>query len=178
MILEKKQIVILIAAAAGFAAFVLFRYIPVSRELEQINVIKEEQNLTIAKGISDKEQLLLFEEHLQKLKEKLGNFELNVPKQKDLGLFIKEISTLMKNNNLKEQEIQPLEEVKTDKLICIPVNMKGRGSLSEIYKFHKNLQELNRRIRIKQVKLENGNDFDGDIKMQTEIVIYYRSQVG
>lgn len=163
---------------AGFAAFVLFRYFPVSKELNEINAVREEQNLIIAKGISDKEQLQLFEEYLQELKDKLGNYENNVPKRKDLGLFLKEIAALMENNNLKDQAIQPLDGVKADELICIPVNMKGRGTLSEIYEFYKNLQELDRQIRIKQVKLENGNDFDGDIKMETEIVIYYRNQVG
>ncbi len=178
MVLERKQIIILIVAAAGFGAFVLFRYIPVRKQLNEVNVIRQEQNQVIAKGLSDKEQLILFEEELQKLRDKLENYEKNVPTQKDLGSFLKEIAALMENNNLKDQAIQPLEEVKADTLTCIPVNMEGRGSLSEIYEFYKNLQELDRKIRIKQVKLENSNDFDGDIKMKTEIVIYYRTQVG
>ncbi len=178
MVLEKKQILILIAAAAGFGAFIMFRYIPVSRQLDEIDAIREEQNLSIAKGISDKEQIRLFEEHLQKLRDKLENYENNVPINKDLGSFLKEIAALMENNNIKDQAIQPLEEVKAEKLNCIPVSMEGTGTLSEIYEFYKNLQELDRKIRIKQVKLENGNDFDGKVKMKTEIVIYYRSQVG
>ena len=178
MILEKKQIMILIVTAIGFGAFVLFRYIPVSKDMNEINDKRKEQNVIIAKGISDKEQLLLFEEHLQKLKKRLEHYETNIPKQKDLGSFLKEISALMESNNLKDQAIQPLAEEKTDKLICIPVNMEGRGSLSAIYEFYKSLQSIDRQIRIKQVKLKNGSDFNGDIKMETEIVIYYRTQVG
>lgn len=178
MFLEKKQIMILIIAAAGFGAFVLFRYIPVSRDMKEIKDIRTEQNLAIARGISDKEQIQLFEEHLQKLRNKLDRYEANIPKQKDLGSFLKVIAVLMEDNNLKDQAIQPLEEVNQDELICIPINMEGRGSLSEIFEFYRNLQGLDRQIRIKQVKLKNGNDFDGNIKMETEIVIYYRTQVG
>ena len=178
MVLEKKQIVILIAAAMGFGAFIVFRYIPVSRDMEKINEIREEQNRAIAKGSSDKEQIILFEEQLQRLTQKLSNYENNVPTQKDLGSFLKEIANLMESNNLKDQAIQPLEEVKTDKLVCIPVSMEGTGSLAEIYDFCKNLQELDRQIRIRQVKLENEKDFNGNVKMKTEIVIYYRNQVG
>ena len=82
----------------------------------------------------------------------------------------------MENNNLKDQAVQPLASVTTDELVCIPVNMEGRGSLSEIYQFYRKLQELDRQIRIKHVKLKNGDDFNGDIMMETEIVIYYRNQ--
>jgi Tfp pilus assembly protein PilO len=168
----------MIIAVVGFGAFVLFRYIPVSRDMNEIKDIRAEQNLVIAKGISDNEQMQLFKDQLQKLRDKLEKYEANIPEQKDLGSFLKKIAELMEKNNLKEQAIQPLAEVKSDKLVCIPVNMEGRGSLSEIYQFYKNLQELDRQIRIKQVKLRNGKDFDGDIKMETEIIIYYRTQVG
>ena len=84
----------------------------------------------------------------------------------------------MDSHNLKEQAIQPLEEKKINELICIPVSMECRGTLKDIFEFYKNLQEIDRQIRIRQVKLKNRNNFSGEVKMETEIVIYYRSQVG
>lgn len=178
MFLEKKQIIILVIAAVVFGGFVLFRFIPLSREISTVKSARAGQNLTIARAVSDSEQLKVFTNQLHMLQDKLDNYELNIPKQKDLGLFLKKISELMDNHNLKDQAIQPLEEKRINELICIPVSMECKGSLNDIFEFYKNLQELDREIRIKQVKLKNGSDFSGEVKMETEIVIYYRTQVG
>ena len=165
-------------AVAAIGGYVLFCYMPESRKMSIVKSARAEQNLVIAKGISDSEQLPLFTDQLHKLRNKLDNYEANIPKKKDLGLFLKKIAELMDDFDLKEQEIEPLEEIKVNGLTCIPVNIGCRGKLNGIFEFYKNLQELDREIRIKQVKLKNGNDFNGEIKMNTEIIIYYRTQAG
>jgi Tfp pilus assembly protein PilO len=175
---EKKQIMILAVAVAVFGGFILFRYIPLSRRISVVKSARAEQSMIIAKGISDGEQLEIFTEQKQKLQQKLDNYEAKLPGQKDLGLFVKQIAGLMDSHNLSDQVIQPLEEVKTSELICVPVSMECTGSLTQIFEFYINLQALDRKIRISQVKLKNGTDFSGEVKMSTQIVIYYKTQAG
>ena len=134
--------------------------------------------LTIAKGISDSEQLPLFIEQLQKLRSKLEKYEENIPKQRDHGLFMQRIFELMKQNNLREQVIEPRQEIEAEGLICIPINMECKGELTQIYNFYRRLQEQDRLIRIRQIKFENSNDFNGEISMEAEVVIYYRTEIG
>ena len=50
MVLEKKQIMILLVAVIAFGAFILFRYIPISKDMDEINEKRANQNLIIAKG--------------------------------------------------------------------------------------------------------------------------------
>ncbi len=176
LFLEKKQILIFVIAVAGFGGFVLFRYIPMNRNISAVKIARAEQNLMISKGVSDEEQLKLFSDQLSRLQDKLVNYEANIPKKKDLGMFLKVIADLMDKYNLKEQAIQPLEETKADELICIPVSLGCKGQLTEIFGFFQDLQALDRKIRIQHVKLTNGTDFSGELKMETEIVIYYRPQ--
>ena len=146
--------------------------------MKAVENARVEQNLIVAKGISDSEQLPVFTEQLHKLRDKLDNYETNIPQKRDLGVFLKNIAELMDEHNLKDQAIQPLEETRINELICIPVSMGCKGNLTEIFDFYKQLQQMDRQIRIKQVKLKNEKDFSGEIKMDTEIVIYYRTQVG
>ncbi len=178
MFREKKQIIIFLIAISTIGGFILFRYIPMNKVMNAVKSARAGQNLIIARGISDSEQLPLFTDQLQKLREKLDNYEANIPKQKDLGNFLKKIAVMMDSHNLNDQAIQPLEETRINELICIPISMECTGKLKEIFEFYKNLQEIDRQIRIKQVKLKNGSDFSGKIKMETEIIIYYRTQVG
>lgn len=157
--------------------FVLFRFLPLHKKTEAAKQTKNIQNLIIAKGISDSEQLPLFMDQLHKLKTKLSNFEVNIPTQRELGSFVHEIADLMNQYKLKEQEITPHQEVESDGLNCIPVNIQCKGSLNQIFYFNQKLQKMDRLIRIQQVKLVNDNDYKGEVLMETDVVIYYKTEV-
>ncbi|MBN2182418.1 MAG: type 4a pilus biogenesis protein PilO [Sedimentisphaerales bacterium] len=135
------------------------------------------QGMIIAKGISDSEQLPLFTNQLHKLKSELSDFEANIPRQRDLGSFVHQIAELMNQYKLKEQEIAPHAEIEAEGLNCIPVSIQCKGRLGQIFQFSQSLQKMDRLIRIKHIKLINDSDFRGEVGLETEVVIYYRSEI-
>jgi Tfp pilus assembly protein PilO len=139
---------------------------------------KAAQTLTIAKGTADSKQLPLLKEQLLELQRELENYEANIPERSNIGVFLQRIAGLMNEHNLKEHVIEPREEIKAEKLNCIPVNMKCKGRLTQIFEFYRRLQGMDRLIRIEQVKLFNDSDFNGEVGMEAKAVIYYRAQVG
>ncbi len=174
---EKQQIIICLVAVVVVGGFVLFRFLPLHKRIKAVKQTRAAQMLIIAKGISDSEQLPLFTDQLLNLKTKLSNFEANIPEQRALGAFVHQIADLMNQHNLKEQEIAPRSEMEIDGLNCIPVSIQCKGELTQIFNFYQQLQELDRLIRIKQVKLVNDNDFKGEVGMETDVVIYYRTEI-
>jgi len=172
---EKKQITIFIIAVVVIGGFFLFRYLPLQKEMKSVKKAKAEQMLTIAKGVSDSMQLSLFVDQLQGMRSKLENYEQKIPKQRDHGLFMQQIFELMKQNSLKEQVIEPRQEIEAEGLKCIPMNMECKGGLAQIYNFYKQLQKQDRLIRFKQIKFENSSAFNGEVSMEAEIVIFYRT---
>ena len=168
---------ICLIAAVTFGGFFLFRFLPLNNRTKAAKQARTVQSLIIAKGISDSEQLPLFMDQLLKLKNRLNNFEANIPEQRDLGAFVHEIADLMNQYKLKEQEISPRPEIEADGLNCIPVSIRCKGNLTQIFKFNQRLQELSRLIRIQQVGLVNDSDFTGEVLMDTDVVIYYRPDV-
>lgn len=156
----------------------LFRYLPLRRTMKAIRQTKTAQTLTIAKGTADNKQLSLLKEQLLKLQRELENYEANIPGQRDIGAFLHRIADLMKEHNLSEQVIEPRKEVESEKLHCIPVNMQCKGSLMQIFKFYRQLQGMDRLVRIEQVKLTNDSDYNGQVSMEARAVIYYRAKVG
>ena len=74
--------------------------------------------------------------------------------------------------------IEPRKEIKAEKLNCIPVNMRCKGRLTQIFEFYRRLQTMDRLIRIEQVKLFNDSDFGGEVGMEAMAFIYYRAEVG
>ena len=158
--------------------FMLFWYLPLHEKMKAVRHAKAAQSLAIAKGASDSRQLPLIKEQLLQLQAGLGNYEANIPEQNTFGEFLGKITDLMNENNLQEQQITPGEEVKTDQFNCIPVSMHCKGKLVQIFKLYRQLQTLDRLIRIEQVKLFNDTGYNGQVSMETRAVIYYRAKVG
>lgn len=175
---EKQQLVICVAAGVIVAGFVLFRYLPLRRRMKAAMQTKAAQTLTIAKGTADSKQLPLLKEQLLELQRELENYEANIPERSNIGVFLQRIAGLMNEHNLKEHVIEPRKEIKAEELNCIPVNMKCKGRLTQIFEFYRRLQGMDRLIRIEQVKLFNDSDFSGEVGMEAKAVIYYRAQVG
>ena len=171
---EKQQILIFCLAGILVAGFLLFGYLPLHKRLKALKQARAEQELVIAKASAESRQLPAFEERLLQLQRATQNYERQVPGQRDLGAFLHRIADLMNEQNLKEQLIQPGEEIEAEKLNCIPVNMQCKGRLKQIFEFYRRLQELDRLVRIEQVKLVNDGDFNGQVGMQTKASIYYR----
>jgi len=174
---ERQQITICVAAAAIIGGFVLFRYLPLRQEIKAVEQTRAAQTLAISKGTADSGQLPLLEEQLVKLRTRLENYQANIPQERAVGVFLGKIADLMKEHKLTEQKITPDEEIESDRFRCMPVSMECKGQLTQIFKFYRRLQGLDRLVRIERVKLRNGSDFSGEVSMETKAVIYYRAEV-
>jgi len=175
---ERQQLMIFVVAGVTIGGFGLFRYLPLRRRIKAARQTKTAQTLTIAKGTADSKQIPLLKEQLLELHRELENYEANIPERSDIGVFLHRIAGLMNEHNLRGQVIEPHKEIKAEKLNCLPVNMKCKGRLTQIFEFYRRLQGMDRLIRIEQVKLFNDSDFSGEVDMEAKTVIYYRAQVG
>lgn len=174
---KKQQVIIFVVAALLVADFIFFGFLPLRKRLKVVSQARGDQRLIIAKAAAEQRQLPDRKERLQELKSTVGNYQVNVPASGDLGSFLQQIANLMSQHNLTEQVVTPGEEIKADKLNCIPVNMQCKGKLSQLFEFYKQLQRLDRLVRIESLKLVTGDDFSGQVSMQTRAVVYYRPNV-
>jgi Tfp pilus assembly protein PilO len=174
---ERQQIMICIVAGVIVCVFMLFVYMPLQRQMKAIRQTKATQTLAIAKIAADSKQLPLMKEQLLALRARLEGYEANIPEQNTFGGFLGKIADLMNENSLKEQEVKPFEVIEAERFNCIPISMNCKGSLRQIFNFYRQLQALDRLVRIEQVKLSNGSNYDGQVSMETKAVIYYRAKV-
>jgi type IV pilus assembly protein PilO len=175
---EKQQLTIFIVAAVFVGGFVLFRYLPLRGRMQAIQQIKSAQAHAIAKGNADNMKLSQLNEQFSKLQHEIEKYEAQIPNSSDIGIFLHKIADLMNKHNLSEQMIEPYKEIEAENLNCIPVKMQCKGKLFQIYEFFRELQGLDRLVRIEKVKLSNDNDFKGQIGMEARAIIYYRTRVG
>ena len=175
---ERRQIVICVAAVAMVGGFVVFRYLPLRDRIKTVRQTKNAELIALNKSQAQSRQLPDLDALLAELQESTGDYEARIPQQRELGVFLRRIADLMNRHNLKEQVVEPGEQINSAKVNCIPVNVRCKGELVDLFGFFKGLQALDRLVRIEQVKLTNGVDFGGEVTMQTKAVIYCGAQVG
>ena len=171
---ERRQIAICIAAGALVAAFMLFRYLPLRKRIKTVERERTAQTIAINKASMERVQMHLLKEQMLNLQTTVGNYKANIPSKNDFGVFLQQIADLMGKHNLREQVIAPGKEIAVKGLNCIPVDMQCKGTLAQVFEFQKQIQMLDRLVRIEHIKLANDSDFTGEVSLQTKVVIYYR----
>jgi len=163
-------------AGLMIGSFVLLRYLPLQKKIKIVRQAIDAQKAVISRAETEQSQLPAVKEQLLNLRKTMQKYQVNIPAGRDWGLFLQRIAELMNKCNLKEQQIQPGDEIKASGLNCIPVSIQCRGRLKQIFEFYKALQGLERVVRIERVELINSNEFTGELSMQTKADIYYRPE--
>lgn len=171
---ERKQVVIVAAAAVLICGFFLLRYLPLHRQIKAAKQTADAQKAVIGSAASQRGQISALNEQLATLQNDTIVFDAKIPAERNLGIFLQEITALMDEQNLKDQLIEPGQETASDKLNCIPVAIRCKGTLEQLFAFYKALPSLSRLVRIESVKLDNDKEMSGLAGMETKAVIYYR----
>lgn len=175
---DKQQVLICLLAGVMVAGFLLVRYRPLCQQMKFIRQSKKAHTIAVAKAVAQSSQLPVFREQVLRTRSSVGDYKAKVPGNRDLGAFLQQITNLMKQHDLTDQLIQPAEQIETERFNCIPVNMRGTGSLRQIFEFFASLQALDRLVRIESIELLNSSDFSGEVTMHADTVIYYQPDSG
>ncbi len=158
----------LLAAAVGVAAATL--YWPQSQELDRLHGQIASRRLGLdadarkATGVSD-----LFRQ-VQEMKVRYKDFDRRLPKQKELGSFLHEISTEMSDEKLANQLIEPGKPAREDLFHALPIIMKFNGSFLSLTSFLERIDRMERLTRVqKLVVADDPKTQKLDIELQLNI---------
>jgi Tfp pilus assembly protein PilO len=171
---QRQQLTIVIIAIVVTGWFLLVSYLPLRQgERMTIEAIHEQHNYSLRTG-TEVSRLPQLRTRLEQLEMEFSDYEARVPLTTQLGLFLQQMAEMMNTYHLKDQLIEPDSAVTTNKLSCIPVDIKGTGKLKQIFGFFKSLEELDRAVRIERVQLSNDRELAGEVKMHIKLYIYYK----
>jgi Tfp pilus assembly protein PilO len=169
---EKQQIVILVVAAAMVAAFVLGRYLPLLAKKKAALRQLKQQSAVIEKGESDRRILPGLTEKLAHDTSAIANYDAQVPPQRQLE-FLKALDAMMTEFKLAETLIQPGQQKEAAGLGVVPLDIRCKGTLDQLFRFYTAFQRMPRAIRIEKINLANDRNYEGMVTMNTKAAIYY-----
>jgi Tfp pilus assembly protein PilO len=172
---ERKQILIIAITVVMGGGFLLFRYLPLRKRMKEAEQLRNSQASIVTQQVIEGGQLPVLRKQLEDLKSIVGDYDSRVPMSGGTGDFQQRIAGLMDAHNLVDQKILLGKEIESEGINGVPVSVGCRGSLPQIFEFFGSLQSLDRLVRIEDVRLVNEKDFSGQVKMEVETVIYYRT---
>ena len=167
----------IVAALLGcmVLAAILVIYLPQSKTLGElkINIATEKADLEA----KSKQAVVVpgFLRHINALKNRYKNFHTRLPKRKELGGFLKEISKLLAGEDLTTRQFQSGTPSEEELFNTLPINMRLKGSYRSLGGLLKNINGMKRFTRVQRLVLikpppKPGRE-DGDSKPEDELEI-------
>jgi Tfp pilus assembly protein PilO len=177
LVAGKKQIVMSIAVIALAIAFVFFQFMPLNRKASSLKAANVNLIAESASAAAKQKALPQLCGEIKQIEERMGNFDAKIPVGRSHGSFLQKLTSVMQQQGLIELMVQPGIETQTLELSCIPVNVRCKGELIQIFKFFGALEKFERVIQIEEVLLNCSDKLDG-VTMQAKMNIFYRSSDG
>jgi Tfp pilus assembly protein PilO len=171
---EKKQLIILAVGIALIIGVGCFRCKPLLARAKHLKMTRSNQMIENTNIRKQMLELPIVGEKMKKLRSEIGEYYDKIPRNRDFAALWEQIADMMKSLNLKDQLIQPDQEVLGSEINSISVTIKCSGSFSQLYEFFKLLEDFDRVVRIEQLKLTGSQNDSGLVKMDAKAKIYYQ----
>jgi Tfp pilus assembly protein PilO len=172
---ERKQLLLGSAIVGLIGIFAFGLYKPFQNRIKEVRMAQAEKRYERIKARFEARQLPVLKQQRQEMMLRVGQMDKKIPGERMLGEFLEQIADAMNKHNLKDRLVEPKEEFKTDKCICIPVKMQCSGSIQEIFEFFRTMENFPRLVRIEALQLRNNTDLNGKVTMIAQADIYYRN---
>lgn len=173
---DKQQALIILAAVIMLTGFGGLRYLPMFRQ-QQAMAARMQQQEQEMQDIQTHSCLLPELRHQKKrLEDSLDEFAQKIPRSRDFARLWQQIADAMNACRLSDQWVQPGTEQKAGRLSCIPLTIECRGSMEQIFTFVKVVEDMDRLMRLDELKLENSPEFKADLKMSARVMVYYQPE--
>lgn len=171
---DKKQYLILTVVVLAMLGVGFFRCKPLVAKAQDLRRFKADQMLATERITSQMHEMPVVSRRMEKLQVEVGDYLAKIPRERQFAGLWDQIAGVMNKYELKEQLIQPNEEILGDEINSITITIKCKGLLTQLYGFLKDLDQFERVIRVEQLRLTNGTTEFGQVSMDAKAKIYYQ----
>jgi Tfp pilus assembly protein PilO len=173
---RRTQLSIYIVGAMLVGDFVLFGYWPSRQRLETLQEARARQQSLVRRADCHRRQLTALRGRLAECDRTLAQYEDRIPSPPEMGTFLQEVSDLMARHGLEEQVVIPGPEIEVDGLSCVPMAVRCKGLLADLFAFFREIPSIRRLVQLESIRFTNDTAFSGHVQMDAQIVIFYRPQ--
>lgn len=154
----------------------LIVYLPQNRKLNHLQAQITSQQLALQSESEKAAVVPQIQRQVQELKSRYRNFDRRLPKQKELGEFLKQISEKLTDEQLSSQLIEPGKPTREELFHTLPIIMKFKGSFPAMAMFLKRIEGMERVTRVQKMSIINDHkdkDKDEGLAIEVQMNIYF-----
>jgi len=153
------------------ATFVLV-YMPQGRKLDNLRNQLTAQKESLKSDAKEASVVPSIHLQVQQMRSRYRGWNRKLPKQKELGHFLREISTELTYENLSSQVIEPGKPTREELFHTLPIIMRFNGSYLSLTSFLKRIYRMERLACVQRIKVSKAPD-KKDVDIELQLNIYF-----
>lgn len=168
---DRICLVLLAAVLFGGGGFVVHSGISEGKRVswENAQISNRLQDLSTAEA-----EIRKIHSALAQRKENLRRLNEKIPDSLEIGWFLKEVDTAMREKGLTLTSLQPLEEVKERHFTRLPFRMVFRGGFGRVYEMIHELEGMKPAVVVEKLVIERGGVSPHECKVELTAGIFRR----
>jgi Tfp pilus assembly protein PilO len=171
--LTHENWLVLLLAAAIAAVAVLVIYVPQERKLESVKTQIATQKLTLEDGMTRAAVVPQMARNVQNLKGRYKDFDRRLPKSKELGGFLQEITSIQEGAALADARMDTGSPISEELFNTMPIKMHFRGQYLALADFLRRLTNMQRLTRVQQLLITSPTTEGEDLDIEVLVNIYF-----
>lgn len=154
----RNNFIVLAILAGIITAAMLLVYIPQQRKLTGIRTAISKEKVRMSDNASLCSAVPAMIRQVRDLKNCYSNFDQRLPKQIELGGFLREISGDLSQESLVNQLIEPGSPRRSELFHTLPITLRFRGTYLSLASFLKRLSEMERLTQVERITVSSKGD--------------------
>lgn len=168
--MTRESCIVLGVSAALVAVATVLVYLPQGRRLEELRSQKASKLMAMEADSQKVSVVPSLLRQIEALKGRFRDFDRRLPKHKELGGFLGEISSNLSEENLADPEIVPGNPTAEELFHTLPILMRSRGSYLSVAGFLDRISKMQRLTRVHTLRIaRDAKDDRPKIEMQLNI---------
>jgi Tfp pilus assembly protein PilO len=169
----KDNVIMLSLLGVFVTGAIVFVYVPQGRTLNELaaEVAARKQDLE-----SQTREAAVVPELFRRvyaMKARYPNFQRRLPKRKELGGFLREITGQLSDDGLSNQLIEPGSPSKEEFFNTLPIIMRFKGSYLSLGSFLERIDRMERLTRVQKLSVTSPKDSGGELDIELQLNIYF-----
>jgi Tfp pilus assembly protein PilO len=156
--------------------FFIFGYWPANRRLAALGEEITTKSRQLETNQARAKDLPKLAGEVERLRFKLERFNKRLPKSAELGEFIRDLTTVGQQYGIRKLAHQPGTVRRQDLFGEIPITMSFEGDFTNVFRFLRELEVMQRLTRVKTLNVHCKDGKLGQVEVNLAMNIYYSEQ--
>lgn len=172
-VITKDSLIILLVLVGLLIGAVFVVYAPQGRKLDELRASIVTRQLGLSSDAVKASVVPQMLREVEKMKAQYKNFDQRLPKRRELGGFLREISQNMGNEDLTNPLIEPGNPTREELFHTLPIIMRFKGSYLSLASFLKRIDAMERVTRIKRLYIARDQKESDELDIELRMDIYF-----